>query len=437
MKNNFTKVITQLSLIVSIMLAVSSIFLKYILLNETTYLNVLSESGIYEQIKVSVYKKMDSVLSSKNINIDIKESIITDEDIKRETDSAINGVLEYLKTGKNNVKAPDSSIYKQRVSDVLDSVINNTIKPTSGGDSNELSINDKFSANNMLLVKDELQITRMNYIEEIPKGEQGAVKVEQLMSRSEAEARVREILDQKGLTVEEAIEKANKKGITEEQALKILAGYGITIDDYQSGENNSVVDDNSNNSSNSQDNSENGKNEMEAASNSERQNTINKSQDNTSAKSQLDNIKNKLVDEASKSIDKEVEKMDFTKVLESSKIQKLAKITSTIYKVFWLIIMMPIIIMAIFIRINTKGLNSSCRYIGIAFLVAGLILAAAAFSVFLLKIYENINISPAYIKDAISNVVENNLKVLLKYGIITVIIGLFMFIPTIKRTLIK
>ena len=50
------------------------------------------------------------------------------------------------------------------------------------------------------------------------------------MTQSEAEAKVRDILKQKGLTEEQAIEKATKKGITEEQALKILAGYGITID---------------------------------------------------------------------------------------------------------------------------------------------------------------------------------------------------------------
>lgn len=439
MKTSLIKITAQILLVISIMLAVSSIFVRYVILNETTYLNIFNESGTYSQIKDSVYQKIDSLLSSKNINVDIKESIVTEEDIEREVESAVYGVLEYLKTGENNVKSPDTSIYKQRISDILDSVISSVIKPAS----NELSFNDNFYTKNMVSTTSKLQLNEMNYVKKASKGGQDVVKVEKLMSKEEAEARVREILKQKGLTEEQAIEKARKKGITEEQALKILSAYGITIDGYESGGDSaasSTKEGNSTDSSNSQsvtENSNGGEQGNAVSSNNENQNTTSKAENNTNFKSKLDSVKNKLVDEAGKSIDKEVEKMNFNKILESSKVQILAKITSILYKLFWLFILIPMIIMAILIKINVKGLNSSLKYIGTAFLISGFILVVVSSSIYMLKIYENINISQVYIKDAISNIARHCLIVLAKYDAITLVIGLFAFIPTFKKRLIK
>ena len=434
MKTNLLKTVEVL-LVFSIVFAIVSIFLKYVILNESTYLSIFDKSGVYAEVKDSIYKKIDNLLSSKNINFDIKKSIITDEDIKRETNNAVYGVLEYLKTGENNITPPDTSIYKQRVSDMLDTVINGMLKPSNG----DLSFNSNFYVKNMAYTKSSLKGNEMNYLKKTTRDGQDTLEVEKLMSKSEAEAKVREILKEKGLTEEEAIEKATKKGITEEQALKILAGYGITIDDYGSGENNSEAttnaDSNGNSKVNAQD-SNGGSSKDATSSKNENQDSISDKQDNKGVKTQLDNIKNKLLDEASKSIDQEVEKMNFNKVLESSKFQKLAKVTSIIYRLFWLFIMIPIFIMAILIKINAKGLNSSLKYIGMAFLFAGLILVAVASSVYFLKIYENINISPVYIKDTVYTIVRHSLMVLAEYGAVALVMGLLMLIPT-KKYLIK
>ena len=436
MKTNLLKTVEVL-LVFSIVFAIVSIFLKYVILNESTYLSIFDKSGVYAEVKDSIYKKIDNLLSSKNINFDIKKSIITDEDIKRETNNAVYGVLEYLKTGENNITPPDTSIYKQRVSDMLDTVINGMLKPSNG----DLSFNSNFYVKNMAYTKSSLKGNEMNYLKKTTRDGQDTLEVEKLMSKSEAEAKVREILKEKGLTEEEAIEKATKKGITEEQALKILAGYGITIDDYDSGENNSEAATNTDSSDNSKAkvnvrDSNDGSSKDEASSKNENQNSISDKQDNKGVKTQLDNIKNKLLDEASKSIDQEVEKMNFNKVLESSKFQKLAKVTSTIYRLFWLFIMIPIFIMAILIKMNTKGLNSSLKYIGTAFLFAGLILVAVASSVYILKAYENINISPVYIKDTVYTIVRHSLMILAEYGAVALVMGLLMLIPT-KKYLIK
>lgn len=208
MKNSSIKnVVLEILLMASIMLAVLSVFFKYVLLNEATYLNIFNESGTYRELKDYIYEKIDKVLSSKGINIDIKESIITEDDVKKEADNVVHELLEYLKTGENNVKPMDTSIYKQRVSDMLDSIMDNMIKPTSG----DLSFNDKFQTENMGYTKGVSQVNGISYIKPALKDGQGNIKVEQLMSKSEAEAKVREILRQKGLTEEEAIEKATKK----------------------------------------------------------------------------------------------------------------------------------------------------------------------------------------------------------------------------------
>lgn len=433
MKNSSIKnVVLEILLIASIMLAVLSMFLKYVLLNESTYLNVFNESGTYVELKDYIYEKIDNVLSSKGVNIDIKESIITEEDVKKEADNTVHEVLEYLKTGENNVKPLDTSIYKQRVSDILDSIMNNMIKPTSS----DLSLNDKFRAENMVYTKGISQGNGISYIKPALKDGQGNIKVEQLMSKSEAEAKVREILRQKGLTEEEAIEKATKKGITEEQALKMLKDYGITIDDYESGESSdaTTTEDSNDNVSKSQDsNNQESKEGTSSSSNKEDPNTINNTQDGKSPKSRLDNIKSKLVDEAGKSIDKEVEKMNFNKIFESNKIHKLAQIAAIIYKLFWLFIMIPIIIMCILIKINAKGLDSSLKYIGTAFFIVGLILVIVSSGIYHLKVYENINAIPVYLKDTIYNLVDYSLIVLLKYGATVLVIGLLLFISGIWK----
>ncbi len=438
MKNSSIKnVVLEILLIASIMLAVLSVFFKYVLLNEATYLNIFNESETYGELKNYIYEKIDKVLNSKGINIDIKESIITEDDVKKEADNVVHEFLEYLKTGENNVKPIDTSIYKQRVSDMLDSIMDNMIKPTSS----DLSFNYKFQIENMGYTKGISQVNGISYIKPALKDGQGNIKVEQLMSKSEAEAKVKEILRQKGLTEEEAIEKATKKGITEEQALKMLKDYGITIDDYESGESNSsTAPENSNDEvTKSQDsNNQESKEGTSSSSNKEDPNTINNTQDGKSPKSKLDSIKGKLGDEASKSIDKEVEKMNFNKIIESNKVHKLALITSTIYKLFWLFIIIPIIIIGMLIKINAKGLDSSLKYIGTAFFIAGLILVIVSSCIYHLKIYENINAIPVYLKDTVYNMAGYSLVCLLKYGATVLAVGVLLFISGVwKRALNK
>lgn len=423
-------IVIEILLMFSIILAVLSMFAKVIVFNENTYTDILNKNNTYEQVKESIYNKIDALLSAKNINYDIKESIITEEDVKKEADNVISGFIQYLKTGENNIKPIDVEIYKQRVKDI----IGNIIKPTK----NDLSFNSNIQTENTLCMVNELEFNNMMVFKEKSKVGQSSFEVQKLDTRSEAEAKVRVILKQKGLTEEQAIQKAIKKGITEEQALKILADYGITIDDESDSEGNQSTSEQSNNSKDSPmqgiDKNATVNSDKKVSSNSQRENTINRTPTDKSTENKLDGILNKLLDEAGSSIEKEIEKINLDKILESSKLQKLAKITSIIYKMFWMFMMLPIILMAILIKINGKDLNSSLKYIRNAFLLAGLILFAIFFGAYVLRVYDKFNINIVYLKDIISYTIKHFLIVLSTCGVITFVVGLFLLIPTIKKT---
>lgn len=195
--------IIEVLLVFSIIIAVLAMFLKVVVLNEKTYTNILNKNNTYEQVKETIYNKIDALLSAKNINYDIKESIITEDDIKREADNIISGFIQYLKTGENNVKPIDVEPYKQRVKDI----IGNIIKPTK----NDLSYNSNVQAENTVCNGNELKYNNMIVYKEQSKVGQSSIEVQKLDTKSEAEAKVREILKQKGLTEEQAIQKATEK----------------------------------------------------------------------------------------------------------------------------------------------------------------------------------------------------------------------------------
>ena len=431
--------IVEILLIFSIILAVLSIFFKGIVLNKNTYTTILDKNNTYEQVKESIYDKIDVLLSAKNINYDIKESIITEDDVKREADNIISGFIQYLETGENNIKPIDLELYKQRVKDI----IGNIIKPTK----NDLSFNSNLQIENTVCKENELKYNNMIVYKEQSKVGQSSVKVEKLMTQSEAEAKVRALLKQKGLTEEQAIEKATKKGITEEQALKILAGYGITIDGTPEANGSTTKNsDNSNGSSTQSSNNATGSYNAQGgdevtesssdkpSSNSQAENSVNKASTDKSIKNQLDGVLNKLLDEAGSNIEKEIEKINLNNILESGKFKQLAQITSIIYKMFWIFMILPIVLIAILIKINNKDMISGIRYVRNAFLLAGLILFAIFFGAYALKVYEKFNINIVYLKDVISYTIKHFLIVLSTYGITTFIIGLFLFVPTIKKS---
>lgn len=431
-------VIVELLLVFSIILAVLSSFLKVVVLNKNTYTNILEKDNTYEQVEELIYNKIDAILSAKNINYDIKESIITEDDIRKEADNAISGFIEYLKTGENNLKPIDSQVYKQRTGDVLHSVIGKVIKPDNG----EVSFNDTFEFKKTACFNEnKLLVNKMTVVNANLQNGQDTLKIQKLTTRDEAEAKVRELLKQKGLTLDEAIKKAQEKGITEDQALKILAGYGITIDDESKGNKSSAASENSSSDqANAKNNSEVNNQDKASTGNEDTSSykksgeTVSQASSEENVENQLNKIENKLLDEAGKNIENEVDKVDFNKIADSNKFHKLAKMTSTICKVFWIIVLLPIVFIAILIK--TNDIDYGLRHIRNTFLYSGLILFVTFFGLYSSKVYEKISINSPYstcFNQVGFDVARYFLINLSKCGFIVFAAGLLMFIPTVIK----
>lgn len=424
------------------MFAVLSIFIESVLLNKNTYINILNQNGTYGQVKDTIYNKIDQVLSAKNINIDIKESIITEDDIKRESDNIITGFVDYLRTGQNNIPAIDTEVYKQRVSDVLESFVKD---PTNISSilSNDLSFNGDFNMSNMVSVKQDINFNNMVATKNNSFIQNNGFVVEQLASREEIEAEGRAILKSKGMTEAQARQKLAEKGLTEDQVWKMLADDGYLDGDTSSSQNSNQADSSNNSNSNDdvQDNSstseKSNSNTSPTKEGNSKTESSNKSSDNSSTKNPLQIISDKLLNNAGTIIDNEIQKINLSGLMESNKIQKIAKITSTFHKMFMLFMVMPFLLILILIGINGRKLSFGLKYIANGFLVAGLIMFVVFFGAYILRFYENINVNLSYFKDTISNIIKYFLIVLWKAGIGTFVIGLILSIPTIKNILVS
>lgn len=470
----YISLIVEILLIFSIILSVSAIFVKTVVLNKNTYVNLFNKNGIYKQVKESVYEKMDKELGSKSFDNDIKESIISEEDIRKEADNVITGVIQYLETRDNsNIPNVDTQVYKQRVHDILNNILDNVVNESK----NELSFDDTIKPDNISWIDAELkfenmvsneknvQVNNMVVLKESSQNGQDYIATEKLMTPSEARSKLQSILKEKGLTEAEARQKMAEKGITEEQALQILEGYGISIDESESsgdGTSNNSQDEASGTSNNGNNSSESTSNNQEQVSGILGQRSENISgtdngsdggsfvskiqkeiinaiitNDSSSIEEKISSIENKILDEAGTSIDNEIQKMNLNKLMQTSKFEKLAKIISMFSKMFWLFMILPIIFSLILIKLNNGKLQSSLRYIGSGFLIAGLFILTIFFGSYISRFYENININTVYLKDIISVTAKHLLNALSISGIITFGIGVILLIPIIKNTLLS
>ncbi|AGX45177.1 hypothetical protein [Clostridium saccharobutylicum] len=525
-RKKYINIIAQILLVISIMLSVLAIFINSIVLNKNTYLNILSKEGTYAQIKQSVYDKIDTAIGSKNIGNDVKEQIITEDDIRNEADNVITGLVQYLKTGENNVAPINTEIYKQRITKILNTIVNNLVSPSKDDLSfnNNIDIqptnvsfykyepqsekviymNNALQYENKRIDRNKLSFDNMMVVKDNSKYGQDSISMERLMTSSEAQSKIKSILKEKGLTEEQARQKMAEKGITDEQALKILQGYGITIDDapQSSSSNNSSATtskgsqsktsqqtDNGNNNTNSsvttsdnqsqtsgsvsngnqsqtadgtynsmnqdssnaelsgQNNEKIGSVQNDSNGESKGVSFIDKlkgeiinsiiTDDGTSTDQKLNTIKNTLLDEVGTRIDNEIQKINLNKLMESNKLQAVAKITSIFYKMFWAFMIMPIILILALIKLNNGKVYLSLRSIGSAFLVSGLILFTVFFGGYISKFYENINVNTVYFKDVIAIIMKHFLINLWVAGVITSVIGLLLLTPMIKKNFIN
>ncbi|GAA0077102.1 hypothetical protein UT300005_14800 [Clostridium sp. CTA-5] len=469
-------------LMFSIMLGVVSIFVNNMVLNKNTYVNIFNENDIYKKVTESLYKKIDSILSAKGVSVDIKESILTEDDIKNEADNAIDNLILYLKTGENNTSSVNTDIYKERVRDVLKSFIGeNTsldkdlsfVVPNIIGDNSNSSFSNHMKSYNTICIKgkpnyegiinynQKLNLDNMVYGKEsnfenltyvnkearfdnmVVKKEKSSCKddcvvAEKLASRAELEAQGRAMLREKGLSEAQARQKLAEKGLTEDDVWRMLAEEGYLDENNSSGNKNDKA---SGEKEGQEAGNSAGNNNSVSENNKEVSQSNNKLDDEknatTSVQAKVDAIANKLLDEAGAIIDKEFEKISINGLMKSNVIRVAAKTTS-IFNTFNLIfILSPILFIGILILVNKRDINSILKYTSIGAILAGILLSTVFFGIYTSKAYEMVNINTIYLKEAVSSIMSYFLITLSKCGLILFILGLILMIPNIDNILGK
>lgn len=466
----YVNIMIEILLVFSIILAVFAIFIKGVVLNKNTYTYLFNNNGTYNQVKETIYDKMDKMLGAKSLSNDIKESIISEEDIKREADNTIAGVIQYLSTGENNMAPIDTEIYKERIREILSTIMGDVVNSTSS----DLTFNDTIEPKNTASIEGELQfdnvssnekkvqVNNMVLIKDTSKTGQESISKQNLSTTSEAKAKIQEILNEKGLTVAEARQKMVEKGITEEQAIQMLKGYGITVDENEvkasvSGNAGNVQGSTSENSLGNQISGTANNGAIEASGNISGNGNTESSEsalsgdikneiiselitnDGKSTEEKLKNIENKVSDKAGKIIDNEIQKINLDKLIESNMAQKLAKITAFFSKMFWLIMILPIMLILILIKVNEGNVYSSLKYLGSAFLIAGIVIFGTFYGGYISQVYEKINISinTVYFKDIFTTTIKHLLIILSTAGVVTFVLGVISFIPAIKNNVMS
>ncbi len=474
-KKKFLNFILEIMLTFSIILLVIAIFLRSIVLDKNTYINILNKNNTYSYIKEVIYEKMDKTLGS-SIDNNIKESIVSEEDIKKEADSLMDGFILYFETGQNNIQPIDMKIYRDRVENIIDSMLTNF--PASP---DENAYPKAIRGNNTVSKTNGLHFNNMVIIKEKSKVEQASFSTEKLMTSAEAKDRIKALLKEKGLTEAQARQKMIEKGITNDQAIKMLEGYGITIDDGtvpsqngSSSNNNSssssngakpvIEGDNKDTIGNSNDGSNNKYSDNQEVIEQKIENAIGgeaasqnvsnaDGQSGTSFKSKLQEeviaaviaddgksideklniIKDKVSDEVINKMNSEIEKLNLNELIKSNKIAYLAKITSIFYKMFWLFVLIPILLVLLIAKLNNGKKYSSLKFIGTGFIFAGIFTSLISLGIYASKFYENINIDKVYFNNVISITVKHLLSDLSIMGVVILGTGLILFIPVMKK----
>lgn len=122
-KNNKIKmalsVVISMLMMFSIMCTILVSFLKFTVFNPDTYLNILDSEEIHERIYDTIQGNMAYALTINNISNDVKDNVISLEEVKTEVNNIVRDFVLYLKTGENNIKPVNTDIYADRFNNNL------------------------------------------------------------------------------------------------------------------------------------------------------------------------------------------------------------------------------------------------------------------------------------------------------------------------------
>ena len=132
-------------LMFSIVLSAISLFTKFVVLNPEKYINILEEKQIYTKMYEFLDGNLGYALIVNNIDADVKDDIISEEELKIEVNSFVRNLMNFLTTGINNIGEFNVDKYSSR----LDENLNNYIRE------NSIFINNNIE-NEINILKDEI-----------------------------------------------------------------------------------------------------------------------------------------------------------------------------------------------------------------------------------------------------------------------------------------
>ncbi|MCQ2015596.1 hypothetical protein [Clostridium butyricum] len=461
----FANIILSIILVVTIILTVLSSIIRFSATNKGIYLRLLEDSNTYSNVEQALSNKMVAILGN-DISENLKESIITEEDIRKEADTVLDCIISDLIKGEANIPEIDTTIYKERVAKALNTLtgfeatIKNDKNLTSSIQSNDMCLTpiNTVNSNEKLIGENMFNINNLN------ENRSNDLTLVNMASRAELEAQGRSMLKEKGLTEEEARRKAAERGISEQDVWNYLEENGYLDEESQSEESSdsgvqkdevSDKSTDSSNSSNSTDSNETINNNVQAdKSNANNDNKNNETKvskkriqeivtsvlmdGNKNFDEKVNEISSKLMEEAEKIINAEMEKLNFSKVINSNEFNAAIKITSALYNNFYVLLLLIVIMCVLIFFVNKESVVNGLVIIGNSILAAGVIMSLIFGYVYMSKVYTHIdiNLNKAYFEPMFLQCAEYFSKLLCAISIIILFLGLIIniFMMKIKLT---
>ena len=233
----FANIILSIVLVVTIILTILSSIIRFSATNKGLYLRLLEDSNTYSNAEQALSNKMVAILGN-DISENLKESIITEEDIRKEANVALDCILSDLISGQANIPQIDTTIYKERIAEAL-----NTLTGFEAKIRSDKNLTSSIQSNDMCLTpintvnsNDKLIGESMFNIHNLNENKNNDLILVNVATRAELEAQGRAMLKEKGLTEEEARRKAAERGISEQDVWNYLEENGYLDEESQNEE---------------------------------------------------------------------------------------------------------------------------------------------------------------------------------------------------------
>lgn len=454
-----TNIILSILLVVTIILTALSGIVRFAATNKAVYLNLLEESNTYSIVEEALSNKMAAILGD-DISENLKKSIITEEDIRKEADVVLDCVISNLISGQAVLPQIDTEIYKQRVADALKSLtgfefkFKNDKNLTSSTQFNDVCL----TSINVLEKNDRLIHKNIFNADNLNNNKNNNFVLVNMASRAELEAKGRALLREKGLTEEEARRKAAERGISEQDVWNYLEENGYLDEESESEDSLDIDSPNYDTSGNPEDSSNapssNASNDVLSESgqadnyNKDNESKVSKKKiqeivtsvlmdDNKNFDEKVNEISLRLMEEAEKIIDAEMEKLNFSKVINSNEFKAAIKITSILYNNFYILLLIIAVICLLILFINKGSIFDGAVIIGKSVFVSGIIMSLAFGGIYLSKVYTyiDINLNKVYFEAMFLESAEYFSRLLCVISIIILLLGLTANIFMMKKRL--